>query len=91
VTSSELAGLQPEIQCHEPIAALDGGPDGLDAIRRLLDQAPLHLRGGGAIFLEIGAQQGPSAIELASEHLPQATVDVRQDLAGLDRVLRVLT
>jgi len=91
VRRDELPTLPPEVRDYEPRAALDGGPDGLDSIRRLLAQAPAHLRPGGAIFLEIGAAQGKAASDLAHQHLPQATVDVLSDYAGHDRVLRVQT
>lgn len=82
VRSDELATLEPEVRDYEPRAALDGGPDGLGPMRRLLAQAPTHLRLGGAIFLEIGAGQGKAASELARRHFPQASVDVLPDYAG---------
>jgi len=91
VPSDELAMLEPEVRDYEPRAALDGGPDGLGPMRRLLAQAPAYLRPGGALFLEIGAGQGAAASELARQHFPQANVDVLPDYAGRDRVLRVCT
>jgi release factor glutamine methyltransferase len=87
VTSEEWQDLAPEIRDHEPRAALDGGPDGLDLIRRLLATAGSCLRPGGALLLEIGASQGASVIALAGKHLPQARVQVHQDYAGLDRLV----
>ena len=91
VSTSELATLQPEIREREPRAALDGGADGLDVIRQLLSQAARHLKPGGAIFLEIGAEQGKAASKLARHHFPRANVSVLADYARLDRVLQVLT
>ena len=91
VRRDELPTLQPEVRDYEPRAALDGGPDGLASIRRLLAQAAACLRPGGVIFLEIGAEQGQAASELARRHFPQASVDVLPDYAGHDRVLRVQT
>jgi release factor glutamine methyltransferase len=87
VASEEWESLAPEIRVHEPQAALDGGPGGLEVIRRLLAMAGRHLRPQGAILLEIGAEQGPAARTLAAEHFPQARVDLHQDYAGLDRLL----
>jgi release factor glutamine methyltransferase len=87
VASEEWESLAPEIRVHEPQAALDGGPGGLEVIRRLLAMAGRHLRPQGAILLEIGAEQGPAARTLAAEHFPQARVDLHQDSAGLDRLL----
>jgi release factor glutamine methyltransferase len=87
VTTEEWQHLAPEIREHEPRAALDGGADGLDLIRRLLATAHPHLRPGGAILLEIGASQGAAVTALAREHFPQAEIRLIQDYAGLDRLL----
>jgi release factor glutamine methyltransferase len=91
VTTDEWQGLPPEIRDHEPRAALDGGPDGLTFIRRLLALAAPHLRPGGSILLEIGAGQGTAATGLARQGFPQAEVQLHQDYAGLDRLLVVRT
>lgn len=87
VTSDEWLDLDPEIRDHEPRAALHGGPDGLDLIRRLLAAAGPFLRPGGALLLEIGASQGTAVSTLARQHFPQARVQVHQDYAGLDRLV----
>ena len=91
IASHEWDSLAPEIRCHEPRAALDGGPDGLRLIERLLQQAPGHLRPGGALILEIGHDQGAAVAGLARRAFPGGAVAVRQDLAGLDRVVVVET
>lgn len=70
----------------EPRIALDGGPDGLVLLRRLLADAPARIAPGGAILLEIGADQAASVERLAPAG---ASVGVVADLAGLDRVVRV--
>ncbi len=87
VTTEEWEGLAPEIRRYEPRAALDGGPDGLGIIRRLLAMAPPYLWPGGVLLLEIGASQGAAVAALAREHFPQAEVRVEQDYAGLDRLV----
>jgi len=89
VKSSAWLELAPEIRCHEPRQALDGGPDGLRLIERLLRQAPTHLRPGGAVLLEIGYDQGPAATALAAATFPKAAIAVKKDLASLDRMLVV--
>jgi len=89
VSRAELAQLPPEINCYEPREALDGGPDGLDHIRRLLAQAGEHLKPGGVVLLEIGATQGQAVIALAQRHLSVARVEIVVDYAGLDRVVVV--
>lgn len=89
VTTAEWETLPPEIRDHEPRSALDGGPDGLSFIRRLLETAAPHLRPDGAILVEIGAGQGQSVLDLAARHFPQARVELVRDYAGLDRVVIV--
>ena len=70
---------------------MDGGPDGLRLIERLLRDAQSHLKPGGALFAEISEQQGEAARALAVAVFPQARIEVKRDLSGLDRVLIVLT
>jgi release factor glutamine methyltransferase len=89
VTTAEWECLPPEIRMHEPRSALDGGPDGLDFIRRMLSTAGPYLRPDGAILLEIGASQGAAATALARDSFPQAAVTLHQDYAGLDRMVAV--
>jgi release factor glutamine methyltransferase len=89
VSEAELAQLPPEISDYEPREALNGGPDGLDYIRRLLAQTGRHLRPGGIVLLEIGATQGGAVVALARRHFPAASVEVMRDYAELDRVIIV--
>jgi len=86
VRSGDIAGLQPEITRYEPVAALDGGEDGLELVRRLAAQAPAHLKPGGMLALEIGDDQAP-ATEAILRGAGFADVETHQDLAGRDRVM----
>ena len=69
----------------EPRQALDGGPDGLDVIRRLISHLPKGMSKSGAIALEIDPSQAETVAALLEETLPDARVAVHPDLAGLDR------
>lgn len=89
VTTGEWEGLPPEIRDYEPRAALDGGPDGLSLIRRLLATAGPHLSPGGALVVEIGASQGDAVTALARQDFPRSDVRLHQDYAGLDRLVLV--
>jgi len=91
VSQGELSNLAPDITDYEPLCALDGGPDGLDHIRRLLEQASSCLKPPGMICLEIGAAQALAVNDLAREQFPAATVGLVRDLAGLDRVAIIAT
>ncbi len=90
VSTGAFSSLPTSVRDHEPRLALDGGPDGLVIVRRLLAQAPAVLRPGGGLLIEIGADQGEAASSLARTFFPQAAVRMHPDLAGHDRVLEVL-
>jgi len=70
----------------EPVGALFAGHDGLDALREVIAGAPTWLRPGGALVCEIGAGQGAAVAALAEE-AGLVDVEIRPDLAGLDRIL----
>ena len=82
--SDEIDRLEPELR-HEPRLALDGGPDGLDFIRRLVRAAPEQLD-GGRLALEIGAGQA-KAVEALLVDAGAKEVRIVPDLAGLERVV----
>ena len=90
VTSGEWQSLADGVKLHEPALALDGGEDGLDLIRRLLQQATTRLRPGGAIFLEIGWQQGKTAQHAAQTCFPEAEIAILPDFAGHDRIVKIV-
>lgn len=89
IASAELNIL--EVARFEPGVALDGGADGLDLIRALLDQVPRRLATPGLLLLEHGADQGAAVAGLARAAFPLADVQNIRDDAGLDRVVRVET
>jgi release factor glutamine methyltransferase len=73
----------------EPTLALDGGPDGLRYIKRVLQNARGIIEPGGAVFLEIDEDTGGAALELAHDVWPGITIRLEQDLAGQDRYLSI--
>ena len=75
---------------REPTLALDGGADGLDLFRRLLDIAPDWLAPHGMILLEIEATRSVEAMSLAYDFFSSATIHLHQDLAGRDRLLEIV-
>lgn len=87
IASGDLPSLA--VTRWEPRLALDGGADGLDLVRRLLDQAPAAARPGARLLLEIGADQGAAAQALGAAAFPGARAAVLPDLAGHDRILRL--
>ena len=73
----------------EPTLALDGGADGLSPIRRLLDQLPPKLNAPALVLLETEATLGAETLALAKTAFPKADASMLQDLAGLDRLVRI--
>lgn len=74
---------------HEPILALDGGPDGFNLIRALLRQVPQVCVPQARIFLEIGADQGMLAGATVAQILPDSSTKIIPDYAGRDRVVQI--
>jgi release factor glutamine methyltransferase len=87
LSADDLSRLDPGIRDYEPLEALDGGPDGLDAARVILVQARDHLASGGWLLLEIGETQGSRVTDLARQN-GFDPVQILPDLAGKDRLLK---
>jgi release factor glutamine methyltransferase len=85
IPSQEVLRLQPEVVKHEPHLALDGGSDGLEAIRILVDTAPKYLQPGGVWLVEMMAGQGAAVTDLLARQGSYIDIQIIDDLAGLDR------
>lgn len=85
VSANDLKDLQREVR-HEPQAALDGGPDGLEVIRRLLKAAPDFLRARGHLVFEIGFNQH-EAVKASIDHAAWVLIELRKDLQGILRTV----
>lgn len=86
IATEAIETLAPEVRIFDPKAALDGGWDGLEAYRAIASQAIRRMNKGGLMLLEIGYNQG----DIVSKIFARAgfgKVDVRKDLAGLDRMI----
>ncbi len=84
IPSGVVDELEPKIREHEPRLALDGGSDGLNCYRNLIFDAVMVVKPGGALFLEIGDEQGTSVCALLEE-FGFADVTIKQDYSGKDR------
>ncbi len=88
IPSKDISDLQIEVSTYEPKLALDGGADGLDFYRKLVDMAPEFVKSGGYVIFEIGHDQGSALIELFNlDNRYNNDVQIVKDLAGLDRVV----
>ena len=86
VPSGAIATMPRDVRDHEPRLALDGGPDGLDVLRRLAARAGHWLAPGGWLFCEIGEDQAEAAAALLTA-AGLAAVAVHPDLVGRDRIV----
>jgi len=88
VPTAHIQELEPEVRDFEPRAALDGGPDGLEVIRRLVRQVPPLLAPGGWLAIEIGEGQaeGVEPLVRAERLLDAGTLEFARDGAGRERV-----
>ncbi len=86
IASGEISTL-PAVVRSEPLQALDGGEDGLATIRCLIEHSPEALRSSGWLALEIGEEQAASVVSLIDRTRAFHTIEVKQDLAGRDRVV----
>lgn len=89
IPSGEIQCLQPEIREFEPVLALDGGMDGLDCFRSILDEAHHYLAPGGAILLEMGFDQKDGIQGVFERYSQYGSIDFIRDLAGHDRVVLI--
>ncbi|MCF1709973.1 peptide chain release factor N(5)-glutamine methyltransferase [Tabrizicola sp. J26] len=87
IAAAEMPALAPEVRDWEPHLALTPGGDGLDAYRAIAAEAPLHLRPGGRILVEIGPTQGEAVAALFSA-AGLASVAILPDMDGRPRVVR---
>jgi release factor glutamine methyltransferase len=86
VPTAAIATLPRDVRDHEPRLALDGGPDGLDVVRRLAGAAGRWLAPGGHLLAEVGEDQAAAAAELLAA-AGLADLQILPDLVGRDRVV----
>ena len=86
IPSGDVASLMPEVRDYDPLAALDGGKDGLDFYRRIAAEAPRRLAPGGRLIVELGAGQ-EAAVSALFTKAGLTVIGARKDLAGIPRAL----
>lgn len=87
IPTGDIDNLQVEVSKFEPRIALDGGEDGLDFYREIIDKAPEYLRSGGLIALEVGHDQARTVVDLMKEKKKYVNIEITKDLAGIERVV----
>ena len=85
IESSVIETLDDEVKLNEPILALDGGEDGLDFYRKIVEQSPKYLNKGGKLYFEIGYNQADALKQLMKDKFKN--VCVYKDYGNNDRVV----
>ncbi len=86
IPSGDIGGLAVEVRAHDPALALDGGPDGLSAVRDILTTAREALGADGWLAMEVGFDQTEAVMDLAAK-AGWADVSRARDMAGHQRVV----
>jgi len=89
VPTRYLAYAQRELR-YEPRLALDGGESGLEALARIIRASPQYLGSHGALYLEIGCDQGARVRELLRQSGAFGQIEILQDMSGHDRFARAI-
>lgn len=87
VREGDRDGLMPDVRDHEPGEALFVPGDGLDFYRRILADCGPHLAPNAVVALELPGYSGEEVADVARTALPGASVEVREDLSGKERIL----
>lgn len=85
IPTEEIKELQPEVRDYEPRLALDGGIDGLDAVRHLISTAPLYLMRGGYWVVELAIGQAAIVVNMLAEMNCYSHIQIHCDRAGIER------
>ena len=86
IATTEIAALDPDVRDFDPVLALDGGADGLDAYRAIADDASRVMTSGGLLIVELGVGQA-APVRSLFESRGLAHLDTRADLGGIPRAL----
>jgi release factor glutamine methyltransferase len=85
IPSATVESLDLEVRQHEPRLALDGGTDGLSAIRILVEQGWSWLKPGGLWLVELMVNQAPMVMDLLAANGHYQEIQAHRDLAGIER------
>jgi release factor glutamine methyltransferase len=90
IPTAEVKQLQPEVRDCEPHLALDGGNDGLDAIRYLISTAPSYLAIGGYWVVEVMIGQAPTVAKMLARLGSYTQIEIHQDRSGIERFVAAI-
>lgn len=85
IPRADIENLQLEVKNYEPLIALDGGDDGLDYYRRIINDSYAYLKPGGLLVLEVGYDQAEAVCQLMRKNY--CKVKTTNDLAQIERIV----
>lgn len=86
IPTHDILIIEPVVKNFDPHVALDGGPDGLDIVRKIAARAPGRLTPGGFLIMEIGARQAQEVAAIF-DNSGFSDIEILKDLSGIDRVV----
>jgi release factor glutamine methyltransferase len=87
IPTQDIETLSDNVKSYEPMLALDGGEDGLDFYRKIVQYSSSYLKSGGILAFEIGYNQGQDVMKIIEESNSYYNISCYKDLAGLDRCI----
>lgn len=87
IPSKDIEGLEVQVKCHEPRTALDGGEDGLDYYRRLIQSAKAKMKAGAWMLFEVGHDQAEAVAQLFLDDGAYEDIQCYRDLQGIYRIV----
>lgn len=85
IPSQDVLTLMPEVRLHEPLNALDGGHDGFDFYKNIINGAKSYLKPKGLLAFESGIFQAADIASLMDDNF--SSINIKKDLSGIDRVV----
>jgi release factor glutamine methyltransferase len=89
IPTGQMKNLPKDVQ-QEPVVALDGGEDGLSFYRSIIKYSPFLLRAGGCLMMEFGDGQAQAIEEIIEAQKAFSRIEIICDLAGRERIIKVL-
>ncbi len=90
IASSDEDEMDASVLTYEPHDALFADNQGLAIYQKIAEGLAAHLTPQGRAYFEIGYKQGQQVVDIMQKALPKSTVTLKQDFAGLDRMVRVV-
>ncbi|OGC15563.1 protein-(glutamine-N5) methyltransferase, release factor-specific [candidate division WOR-1 bacterium RIFOXYC2_FULL_37_10] len=89
IPTDDIENLEPNVKGFEPREALDGGKDGLDIVRKIIEEASIYLKPDGILMLELEYRQSKK-VEKLIKNKGYKNIEIIKDFAGLNRIIKAI-